>query len=97
MKESLFRHRRLRDASSEIRISKRSYLAITLPVGGGSDDVLPIFIAEAQTVSCFVYCMHRLKDLFGPDPGDFRPDRWEENLSTGWRLSAVQWRSEEMA
>ncbi|KAK0115644.1 hypothetical protein ONS96_014091 [Cadophora gregata f. sp. sojae] len=58
----------------------------TLPVGGGPDGRSPLLVREGMPVAYSVYHMQRRKDLFGPDPLAFRPERWNgpELASIGW-------------
>src|SRR4051794_3949508 len=58
----------------------------TLPVGGGPDGRSPLLVREGMPVAYSVYHMQRRKDLYGPDPLAFRPERWDssELASTGW-------------
>ncbi|KAL8413532.1 hypothetical protein RB594_004970 [Gaeumannomyces avenae] len=54
-----------------------------LPRGGGPDGKLPIFVPKGTPCRYFMHTMHRRKDIFGPDAGEFRPERWED-LRVGW-------------
>jgi hypothetical protein len=63
--------------------SRRALVDTTLPTGGGPDGTAPIYIRKGQEVSYLVYCMHRRKDLWGPDAEEFRPERWDGRRS-GW-------------
>ncbi|KAL5316574.1 hypothetical protein ACEPPN_015623 [Leptodophora sp. 'Broadleaf-Isolate-01'] len=58
----------------------------TLPVGGGPDGRSPLLVREGMPVAYSVYHMQRRKDLYGPDPLAFRPERWDgsELASIGW-------------
>ena len=61
----------------------------TIPRGGGENDELPLFVAKGQVVGFNIYTMHRRKDIFGEDAGEFRPERWldaenETPLRPGW-------------
>lgn len=58
----------------------------TLPVGGGPDQTSPIAIRRGQIVAFNVYFMHRRVDLWGPDAGEFRPDRWAERTMPAWQF-----------
>ncbi|KAI9736526.1 MAG: hypothetical protein M1818_006037 [Claussenomyces sp. TS43310] len=57
-----------------------------LPRGGGPDRMAPILVTKGQSVTWSVFCMHRRKDLWGPDAEDFRPERWDEKraIRIGW-------------
>jgi cytochrome P450 len=58
----------------------------TLPRGGGPDGKSPIYIPKGGIVLYNVAAMHARKDIYGPDAGTFRPERWapEEALRPGW-------------
>ena len=49
----------------------------TLPRGGGADGQKPIFIPKGQSVLISTYALQQRKDIWGSDPGVFRPERWE--------------------
>ncbi|KAI9710442.1 MAG: hypothetical protein M1812_007410 [Candelaria pacifica] len=51
----------------------------TLPTGGGPDRKSPVLIRRGEAVAYSVYSLHRKKELYGADPEDFRPERWEES------------------
>lgn len=53
-----------------------------LPVGGGPEGKDPVFIAQGTPVRWSTWAMHRRRDIFGEDAGEFRPERWE-NLRSG--------------
>ncbi|KAJ9610029.1 hypothetical protein H2200_006359 [Cladophialophora chaetospira] len=48
-----------------------------LPLGGGKDGLSSLFVPKGTRVCYNVYAMHRRKDIYGPDAGIFRPERWE--------------------
>lgn len=54
-----------------------------LPVGGGPDGKSPLFVPQGASVGYSVFAMHRREDLYGPDPHEYRPERWEQ-LRPGW-------------
>ena len=56
----------------------------SLPRGGGSNGLSPIFVPKGTSITWHVYSMHRSRDIYGTDALDFRPERWEENLRPGW-------------
>ena len=60
--------------------------ATTLPLGGGPDGRSPILVRPGMPVAYSVYHMQRRKDLYGPDAGSFRPERWE-----GSELADLKW------
>ncbi|CAF3492236.1 unnamed protein product [Fusarium graminearum] len=55
----------------------------TIPRGGGADGTSPLFISKGTALFYNVYAMHRNKDVFGPEPEEFIPERWED-LRPGW-------------
>ncbi|KXH57058.1 N-alkane-inducible cytochrome P450 [Colletotrichum nymphaeae SA-01] len=59
-----------------------------LPVGGGPDGKAPLMVTKGTTVLFSVYVMQRRTDLWGPDAGDFEPERWspdsERKGRHGW-------------
>ncbi|GKU01221.1 n-alkane-inducible cytochrome p450 [Fusarium langsethiae] len=56
----------------------------TIPRGGGADGRSPLFISKGTAIFYNVYAMHRNQDVFGPEPEDFIPERWEGDLRPGW-------------
>lgn len=56
---------------------------IVLPSGGGSDGTAPLFIPKNTFVVFDSYTMQRREDLFGPEPNEFRPERWT-TIRPGW-------------
>lgn len=56
----------------------------TLPRGGGPDGTSPVFIGKGTTVAYAVYFTHRMKEYYGEDAEEFRPERWAENQKLGW-------------
>ncbi|KAF5024214.1 hypothetical protein F66182_3728 [Fusarium sp. NRRL 66182] len=55
----------------------------TIPRGGGADGQSPLFISKGTAMFYNVYAMHRNEDVFGPDPEEFIPERWQD-LRPGW-------------
>ena len=49
----------------------------TLPRGGGKDGQKRIFIPKGQSVLISTYALQMRADIWGSDPGVFRPERWE--------------------
>lgn len=49
-----------------------------LPRGGGPDGTSPVFLAKGQRVMISIYAMQQRPDIWGDDPGVFRPERWED-------------------
>lgn len=54
-----------------------------LPLGGGPEGKDPIFVPKGHEILYSVYSMHRLPEIFGPDAGEYRPERWA-TLKPGW-------------
>ncbi|GAQ41770.1 hypothetical protein AtubIFM55763_002868 [Aspergillus tubingensis] len=50
----------------------------TLPTGGGAHGDAPILVMEGDIVVFSTWARHRLGQDFGEDPGEFRPERWEQ-------------------
>ncbi len=58
-----------------------------LPRGGGPDGNSPILVRRGELVVYSQYVNARRKNIYGPDAGVFRPERWEEGVSAnpfGW-------------
>lgn len=61
----------------QIPVNVRIALNTTcLPRGGGPDGTEPILIRKGQGIGFSSYLMHRSKEVFGEDAGDFRPERF---------------------
>ena len=56
----------------------------TLPVGGGKDGLSPIFVGKGTTVAYSIFTTHRLKEFYGEDSSEFRPERWADLNKLGW-------------
>ncbi|KAM9900593.1 hypothetical protein OXX79_005046 [Metschnikowia pulcherrima] len=56
----------------------------TLPVGGGKDEKSPLFVPKGTTVAYTVYYTHRLKEVYGEDAEEFKPERWVSQPKLGW-------------
>lgn len=56
----------------------------TLPVGGGEDGTAPIFVGKGTTVVYMTYVTQRLKEFYGEDANEFKPERWASNQKLGW-------------
>ncbi|PYI09962.1 cytochrome P450 monooxygenase [Aspergillus sclerotiicarbonarius CBS 121057] len=57
----------------------------TLPVGGGPDGKLPIFVRKGDVVQVNKNVLHRDPDIWGADAEEFNPDRWE-GLRPMWKF-----------
>ena len=64
---------------------RRATKDTTIPQGGGVDGKSPIFVKKNEEVIYCVYAMHRMKELWGPDADEFKPDRWV-NRKHGWEF-----------
>ena len=49
-----------------------------LPRGGGPDGQSPVLMPKGTGIAWSVYHLHRLQSTYGPDPGVYRPERWED-------------------
>lgn len=56
----------------------------TLPRGGGPDGSQPILVRKGGAVIYSVFATHRLKEFWGADAEEFRPERWGEGVTRGW-------------
>ncbi|CAN8103489.1 unnamed protein product [Discula destructiva] len=48
-----------------------------LPRGGGADGLSPVLLTKGTGVGWSSYHLHRREDIYGPDAGVYRPERWE--------------------
>ncbi|CAM1502446.1 Fc.00g044300.m01.CDS01 [Cosmosporella sp. VM-42] len=55
----------------------------TLPRGGGKDGMAPLFVPKGAIIIYAVYAMHRNGEIFGAEPEEFEPERWD-GLRPGW-------------
>ncbi|KAK4043786.1 glycosyl hydrolase family 76-domain-containing protein [Parachaetomium inaequale] len=67
--------------------SRTSNKETILPRGGGKDGSQPILIPKGTPVRWSSHELHRNKDVFGPDPDEFRPERWDSDL----RVRPLSW------
>ncbi|TVY83945.1 Cytochrome P450 52A12 [Lachnellula suecica] len=63
--------------------TRRTVRDTTLPRGGGTDGMSPVFVPADTQVDYSIYVMQRRKDIWGDDADEFRPERWE-GRKTGW-------------
>ncbi|KAF2836541.1 cytochrome P450 [Patellaria atrata CBS 101060] len=63
-----------------IRVAIRNTV---LPIGGGPSGTAPLAVKKDDAIIYSTYALHRRPDLWGPDPDQFRPERWEGRKS-GW-------------
>ncbi|TGO54554.1 hypothetical protein BCON_0105g00140 [Botryotinia convoluta] len=55
----------------------------TLLRGGGKDGKSKVFVKKGTVVEYSVFALHRRKELWGEDAGEFKPERWE-GRKRGW-------------
>ncbi|KAF2190084.1 putative cytochrome P450 family protein [Zopfia rhizophila CBS 207.26] len=55
----------------------------TLPRGGGEQGLDPVYVRKGQMIMYSIHVTHRLKEYWGEDANDFKPQRWE-GLKHGW-------------
>ncbi|CAJ0553157.1 Ff.00g116690.m01.CDS01 [Fusarium sp. VM40] len=55
-----------------------------LPRGGGPDGKAPVLVPKGCMILYTVFALHRRKDLWGDDAGEFRPERWEKGRKFAW-------------
>ena len=55
----------------------------TLPRGGGPDGMGNVCVRKNQQVNYTVYALRRMKDLWGSDAEEFKPERWNGS-KYGW-------------
>ncbi|KAF2459643.1 putative cytochrome P450 family protein [Lineolata rhizophorae] len=63
--------------------SRRAVRDTSIPVGGGADGKSPVFVPKDTEVNYYVHVMHRMKEIWGPDVEDWKPERFE-NRKSGW-------------
>ncbi|ANB12982.1 hypothetical protein AWJ20_1260 [Sugiyamaella lignohabitans] len=56
----------------------------SLPRGGGELEDQPVFVPKGTQIVYPVFMIHRLKQFWGPDAEEFRPERWYENSYHTW-------------
>ena len=55
-----------------------------LPRGGGPTGDSPVFIKKNTDVFYTIYSTHRMKEYYGKDAEEFRPERWADLKNIGW-------------
>jgi cytochrome P450 len=63
--------------------SRRTNKDTVLPTGGGPDGKSPVYIKKDREVNYSIHVMHRRKDLWGEDAGEFKPERFQ-GRKPGW-------------
>lgn len=70
-----------------VPLNNREALVTTLlPTGGGPEGNHPILVRKGEMVVFSQYVNSRVKNIFGEDAAEFRPERWEtgEMENIGW-------------
>ena len=49
-----------------------------LPVGGGPDQLSPLFVPKGKRIGIQMYAVHRNREIWGDDVDEFKPERWAE-------------------
>lgn len=58
-----------------------------LPRGGGEDENAPVFVPKDTMVRVNLWAMNRDEAVFGPEPHEFRPDRWYKIKPSRWEFT----------
>lgn len=58
-------------------LERESLEDTVLPRGGGPGGRKPVFIAKGQRILISTYALQQRDDIWGDDPEEFRPERWE--------------------
>jgi cytochrome P450 len=74
-------------ASMVTRVALRDTI---LPVGGGPDQLSPLFIAKGTAVISNLYAVHMNPEIWGDDVEEFKPERWGQ----GRPLWEAKWQYE---
>jgi cytochrome P450 len=56
-----------------------------LPEGGGEDGNSPVYVTKGTIILYSVHTLHRRKDIWGDDAGEFVPERWNTTVKP-WRF-----------
>lgn len=51
---------------------------VVLPRGGGPHGIKPVFVPKGVRVVIATYAMQQRRDIWGDEPAEFRPERWED-------------------
>jgi cytochrome P450 len=70
------------------RLARAARQDTVLPVGGGPNQDLPIFVPKDTIAVLHYYTLHRDKAVFGPDVEEFRPERWKTVQPSTWEFMA---------
>ena len=57
-------------------LSRSSLVDTTLPRGGGEDGTQPVFVPKGMETRIALFSINRRTDIWGPDAGNFNPERW---------------------
>ncbi|KAI9658188.1 MAG: hypothetical protein M1831_004035 [Alyxoria varia] len=68
------------------QMNRVSLVDTILPLGGGSDGNSPIYVPAGTMFDTSTYVLHRSKSIWGPDAGDFDPDRWDTFQPKAWEF-----------
>ena len=55
-----------------------------LPTGGGSFGTSPIYVAKGTSIQLNFFALHRRIEVYGEDPGEFHPERWDALQVGSW-------------
>jgi cytochrome P450 len=64
--------------------SRRSTRDTSLPRGGGTDGLSPIFVPKGTETVYIVWMMQRRPEIWGSDAEEFRPERWQNHKHGGF-------------
>lgn len=62
----------------------------TIPRGGGANGENPVFIVKGEVIFTHYYSLLRRKDLFGSEPDEFQPERWQDLKPTPGPLHPLE-------
>lgn len=70
------------------RLARAARQDTVLPVGGGPNQDLPIFVPKDTIAVLHYYSLHRNQAVFGGDVEMFRPERWNTIHPSPWEFMA---------